>query len=291
MVQTYDWSVLPAYFRHMKGAPKHLYVSSVRPDALETAMSRPRVAIVGTRRVTPYGRDVTYRLARELAARGVVIVSGLALGVDIIAHRAALDAGGLTIAVLPGSVNEIYPRSHTSDARRLLAAGGVLVSEYPDGTVPYPPNFVARNRIVSALSQALLITEATEKSGTSHTVTFAMEQGIDVMSVPGNITSEASAGTNNLLRVGGVIPVTGVQDALRALGLPEAPAGDGQARRIRGGNESEQTIIDLMEQGVSDGGQLLERSGLAVDAFNRHLTMLELRAKIRPLGANHWGLA
>jgi DNA processing protein len=271
----------PEPLRHISSPPKELFVT----DTLEELLLRPRVAIVGSRNVTIYGRNVTTKLAAELAGQGVVIVSGLALGVDAIAHRAAIEAGGLTMAVLPGPIETIYPASHRGLAEAILRHGGTLVSEYPAGSLPFKTNFVARNRIVAGLCDALLITEAAEKSGSLHTARFALEQGKDVLAVPGNITSPTSVGTNNLIKAG-AIPVTSVADVLDALDLKPAI----KARTIKGANPSEQLIIDLLSQDISDGAELLLKSGLEIGEFNQTLTMLEITGKIRSLGANRWAL-
>ncbi len=249
-------------------------------------MLRPRIAIVGSRKVTAYGRSVTNQLAGELAKAGVVVVSGLALGIDGIAHRAALDAGGLTIAVLAGGLDKIYPSNHEQLAKQIVGQGGALISEYPVGVPSLRYNFIERNRIVSGLSSAVLITEAAEKSGTLHTATFALEQGREVLAVPGNITSPQSAGTNRLIK-SGATPVTCVEDVFRALGI-QSPT---KLRlRPRGATPEEQAIIDLLVAGESDGIVLLEKSALEVVRFNQSLTMLEITGKVRSLGANRWSL-
>lgn len=256
----------------------------IRGDNLGDLLSRPRVAIVGSRKVTPYGRAVTTQFAGELARQGIVIVSGLAFGVDAIAHQAALEAGGLTIAVLPSSVSKIYPSAHANLARRIVERGGALLSEYPPGAdIAYKNQFVERNRIVSGMSDALLITEAAVNSGTMHTARFALEQGKDVLAVPGNITSPTSVGTNNLLKAGAA-PATGPEDVLAVLGLKPAAA---EADAI-GSTDEEQLILDLLLANVSDGNELLARSELPVGLFNQTLTMLELTGKIKALGANQW---
>lgn len=281
---------LPECLRRIPSPPQQLYVRSNNPSDFENLMRQPRVAIVGSRKVSNYGQAVTIELATGLAAHGIAIISGLALGVDAIAHKAALTAGGTGIAVLPGPVERIYPRSHFQLADQLLYAGGALVSEYPEGSDIYKPNFVARNRIVAGLADALLIIEAAEKSGTLHTATFAMNQGIDVMVVPGNITSETSVGTNNLLKVG-ASPVTSVADIMHVIGLKTAARQGSAVSRVRGANADEQNLINLLEQGIFDGNELLAASGLDVRDFNHNLTMLEISAKIRSLGANQWSLA
>jgi DNA processing protein len=276
-------SAYPKVLKHIASPPQQLY--SLGAD-LADVLARPRVAIVGSRGVTPYGRAVTARLAGELAERGVVVVSGLALGIDGIAHEAALEAHGTTVAVMPCGLDRIHPTTHTQLARRILEQGGTLLSEYPAGMPGLKQNFVARNRIVSGISDALLITEAALKSGTLHTARFALEQGRDVLAVPGNITSPNSVGTNNLIR-SGATPVTCVDDVLYVLGAKHLPA---EPVRRRGDTAEEQAVLDVLYQGVSDGHELLATTGLPAMQFSQTLTMLEISGKIRPLGNNHWGL-
>ncbi len=271
----------PATLREIAAPPKELYYLGAEP---ETWLDKPRVAVVGSRNVTPYGRSVTESLVRELAERGIRIVSGLALGVDAIAHQVATEVGGAHIAVLANGLDQIYPASNTSLARKLLEQGGALISEYPEGTPSYKQNFVARNRIVAGLADALLITEASEKSGTLHTARFALEQGQDVLVVPGNITSPNSVGCNNLIKAGAT-PVTSVDDILHALGADNLIE---TTHVHRGENEHEQAILDLLYAGTSDGHILLKVSGLSPDLFSQTLTMLELGGKVHPLGNNHW---
>src|SRR5688572_8235522 len=179
---TLNQQFFPEKLLTLHDAPKQLFVAGAD---LSEILQRPAVAIVGSRKVTSYGRAVTAQLAGELARAGVVIISGLAIGVDAIAHRAALDNHGLTIAVLPSSLDHIYPASHYALAQEIVDKGGALISEYPEGAaIAYKGNFIARNRIVSGLSDAVLITEAAEKSGTLHTADFALQQGKDVLAVP-----------------------------------------------------------------------------------------------------------
>lgn len=289
IIQTIELADLPESMRNIENPPARLYVRSANEQTFESLMRRRRVAIVGSRSATAYGETVTHRLASELAAHGVVIVSGLAIGIDGIAHRAALEVGGLTFAVLPSSVTRIHPRSHIRLSNELIGTGGMLVSEYPPDTITFKNNFVARNRIVSGLADVLLITEAAVNSGTMHTARFALRQGRDVMAVPGSITSEMSEGTNNLIKAGAT-PVTNTTDVLHYLGMEASSDASGKRQRQRGRNLEEQQLLDLIEEGVHQGGELLERSGFTIEQFNHHLTMLEITAKVRPLGANQWAL-
>ena len=240
--------------------------------------------MVGSRSVTPYGRAVTSQFAGQLAERGITIVSGLALGIDAVAHTAAIEKGGLHLAVLANGLDRIYPATNTALARQLLSSGGAILSEYPPGTPSYKQNFIARNRIVSGISDALLITEATEMSGTLHTARFALEQGREVLVVPGNITSPQSTGCNNLIK-SGATPVTSVDDILFALGATNLS----QTTYVHAGDTpEEQAILDLLYGGTSDAHELLQTSDLELAVFTQTLTMLELAGKIHPLGNNHW---
>lgn len=258
--------------------PKRLWLYGNLPP-----QRRPTVAIVGTRKPTPYGREVTYQLSYELAQRGVVVVSGLALGTDGIAHQAALDAGGTTIAVLPTPLESIHPRTHWRLAERIVQSGGALLSEYSERDGVYKANFIARNRIVTALSDAVLITEAAARSGTLSTANFALEQGRSVLAVPGNITSVMSAGCNNLIKIGAT-PVTSVEDVLHELGLQD----DKQAKLPLAQTKEEDALLKLLAGGISEGDELQQKSGLSAATFSQTMTMMEIEGKIRALGANHW---
>lgn len=276
-----DGSNLPPLLRDIPDSPKQLYWAGHPIDSL---LAKPRVAIIGSRKVSAYGRHVTYHLARELAEYGVVIVSGLALGVDAVAHSGALEGGGETIAVLPCSLDKIYPATNTALARKIVRQQGSLVSEYDRGSpFVFKYNFVARNRIIAGLSDAVLITEAAIDSGSLHTAEFALEQGREVLVVPGNITSPTSAGTNNLLKFGAT-PITNVIDILRAIGLEPGSAKARQKSEV----PQEQLILDLVQDGMHDGDKLLSHSGLAATHFNQALTMLEITGKIKAGGNNSW---
>lgn len=182
-------SIQPDYPKYLgiiqtiASSPKRLwYIGNIPTERV------PTVAIIGTRKPTAYGREVTRTISTELSKRGIIIVSGLALGVDAIAHKAALEAGGITLAVMAGGLDSIHPTSHRNLAIDIVRQGGALISEYAPGQAPYPSNFIARNRIVSGISDAVVVTEASAKSGTMHTAAFALDQSRAVMAVPGNIT-------------------------------------------------------------------------------------------------------
>lgn len=181
------------------------------------------LAVVGSRAVTSYGRQVTTQLVTEAAWSSIPIVSGLALGVDSVAHRAALDAGGRTIAVLPGGIERIYPASHQRLAEQIVRQGGTLISEHPGKLKPHPYHFIARNRIIAGLAHATLITEAAKKSGSLHTAQFALEQGKEVLAVPGSIFSTFSVGTHGLISQGAQI-TTNIEQILNLFAItPSLP--------------------------------------------------------------------
>lgn len=261
--------------------PEWLYKMGDLPEE-----RRVSVAIVGTRKPSAYGKEVTLRLAEELARRGIVIVSGLALGVDSIAHRAALDAGGTTIAVLANGLPEIYPSNHKELAGRIISSGGAIISEYETGTPPMGFRFLERNRLVSGLADAIVITEAASRSGTLNTASHALEQGKEIFVVPGNITSPLSAGCNALLRQGAT-PVTKVEDILEAI-APELL--QPQAALALGNTPAETTVITLLQSGIRDGDELQRKSKLEPQAMAEALTMLEINGVVRSLGANQWTL-
>ncbi len=204
----------PALLATVYDPPVVLFARGAWRDAIE---GRPVVAVVGSRRASTYGRNVTERLAADLASRGVTVLSGLARGVDAVAHRAAVDAGGRSVAVMGTGLDAIYPRENERLANRLLEAGG-LVTEFPTATPPSGQNFPFRNRVISGLSLGVLVVEAAERSGSLITARMAAEQGRDVYAVPGNITSGTSFGPNHLIK-DGAVPVLGWQDVVEALPL------------------------------------------------------------------------
>lgn len=271
---------LPEKVTFLAKPPKQL---SIAGD-LESLLKLPTVGIVGARKASSYGRSITANIAEELSRADICIVSGLALGVDSIAHKAALETRGKTIAVLPSGIKQIYPASHRELARAIVEKGGALVSEYEDDFRPRRESFIQRNRIIAALSDVLLVTEAAEKSGSLYTANFALELGKTVLAVPGNITSPYSAGTNNLIKSGAIM-VTNVQDVLNAAGIEP---GKQEQLELYGDNEYESEILRLLGSGLSNADEMLAKSTMDVQLFQQTLTMLELKGAVLPLGNNHW---
>ena len=205
---------LPPLLRAIHDPPRRLYLRGAGNLAI---LNGPAVAIVGARACSPYGAQVARMLGRELASAGVVVVSGMARGVDGEAHRGALESDGHTVAVLGCGIDRDYPAAHASLARA-IAERSLLVSEYEHGVPPSPYRFPARNRIVAGLSAATVVVEARERSGALITADFALEEGREVFAGPGEISSALSAGTNVLLRLGAT-PLTSAGDVLEALGI------------------------------------------------------------------------
>lgn len=273
----------PAVLQSIPSVPKQLFYMGTSPAKL---LENKAVAIVGSRKLTAYGQRVTEELASGLAERGVIIISGLALGVDAVAHQASLSVGGKVIAVLPSGLNQVQPATNRPLAKRILDTGGCLITEYPVGAEPFVTNFVARNRIVSGLAQAVIITEAAEKSGSLHTAKFALDQGREVGAVPGSIYSTVSTGSNNLIK-SGATPITRVEDILRLIGLTDKPK---VKKDIIASSNEEFIVMTLINKGVMDGEQLLQESGLQTAIFNQTLSMLEINGRIKAAGNGHWYL-
>jgi DNA processing protein len=232
-------------------------------------LGRRAVAVVGARSCSPYGSQVARMLGRELAGAGVVVVSGLARGVDGEAHRGALEAGGTTVAVLGCGIDRDYPVSNTQLSRRIEEAG-LVVSEYEPGVEPAAWRFPARNRIIAGVSEAVVVVEARERSGALITADFALEEGREVFAVPGEITSSLSFGTNALLKLGAA-PMTATADVLDALGVE--PAAPSAAAEI---SPSAARVLELVRASPCGADELTARAVLDAGAVSVALTELEL---------------
>jgi DNA processing protein len=245
---------------HLRGGPAEL-------------LSKPSVAIVGARSCSSYGGQVARELAQSLAAAGLVVVSGLARGVDAEAHRGALAAGGLTVAVLGCGIDRDYPRAHADLARR-IAESGLVVSEYPPGVEPSPWRFPARNRIIAGLAQATVVVEARERSGALITADFALELGREVFATPGEITSALSAGTNDLLRQGAT-PLLSAEDVFAALGLEPVP------EALPAGLSAESlAVLERLSDGARTLDELVRATEIDPAGLAAILTELELTGLI-----------
>jgi DNA processing protein len=231
------------------------------------------VAIVGTRLPDPYGEELAAELARELARAGLSIVSGGALGIDGVAHRSALDAGGHTIAVLGTGVDVLHPATHRGLFERILSSGGALVSELPDGTKGWPANFPRRNRIVSGMSEAVVVVRAREKSGALITAAWARSQGVPVFAVPGDVRDPLSAGPHALLRDGARVAAS-ASDVLTALDVRAAPPPQLELPAI-GGDEG--AVLSALGRRPRHADEVARAAGLAPGPALAGLLALELQ--------------
>ena len=244
------------------------------------------VSIVGARHCTPYGENIAYKLAYELARRGVIVVSGLAYGIDACAHRGCLDAGGTTVAVLGTPIDKIYPRSNLGLAKRIVERGAII-SEFPPGTETYRWHFLRRNRIVAGLSDALIIVEASRKSGTHQTASDALEQNKDVYAVPGDITRPMSVGCNRLI-FDGAIPLINIDDFIvDFLGVKTSKEGRYDLV-ISDMAESAKNIVAALRDGVSSGEEIMQKYQISAAEFNHQIMLLELRGVVQPYGVASW---
>jgi DNA processing protein len=245
-------------------------------------LGQPAVAIVGSRAATTYALDVGARLGAELAERGVVVTSGLARGVDSAAHRGSLDAGGPTIAVLGSGLDKVYPPEH-EDLAQMIATNGVVVSELGPGAVPLPENFPLRNRIISGISLAVVVVEASEKSGSLITAKCATEQGRDVMAVPGSVLSGRNRGSHSLLKDGAKVVET-ADDILEELGWPAARAAVESAKLL-----TQDPLLARMEAGeVYRLEELVDRTGTAPSKLLPRLMDLELQGHVAAVGGGRF---
>ena len=284
-IQVLTWED-EAYPRRLKEIDQPPPVIYVRGELLEA--DGWTVAIVGTRQVTVYGRQVAEELAAYLAQRGVVVVSGLARGVDGFAHNAALKAGGRTYAVLGSGVDMVYPPEHQRLAERIIE-NGALISDYAPGTPPESSNFPPRNRIISGLSLATVVVEAGETSGALITATFAAEQGRDVLAVPGNINAPQSKGTNRLIQQGAK-PLLKPDDVLESLEL-ELVQEKREARTALPGEPLEACIYKVLSSQPVHIDEIGIQTGLSIDKVSATLTLMELKGFVRQVGGMHYIIA
>jgi DNA processing protein len=280
---TWESPGYPRLLREISDPPPVLYVKGTITE--EDAWA---VAVVGTRRASPYGREVTRRLTTALARSGITIVSGLARGIDAEAHWAALRAGGRTIAVLGCGIDQVYPPEHRKLAGEVIAHGA-LVSDYPLGTRPEGSNFPPRNRIISGLSLGVLVTDAGVRSGALITADFAAEQGRDVFAVPGSILARGCAGTNALIRDGAKV-VLGPEDILEELNLTMV-AEQAEARQVLPVDATEAALLARMSAEPTHVDELRQQVGLPIAQVTSTLALMELKGMVRQVGGMKYVVA
>ena len=276
----------PPLLRKFEYAPIVLYIYG----RLAENDSRFTIGVVGTRKMSSYGRQVTERFTTDLAKANITIVSGLALGVDTVAHHAALDAGGRTLAVLANGLDTIYPAENLSLAKRIVESGcGALISAYPLGVRPDAGNFPARNHIIAGLSLGVLVTEAPPKSGALITASSALQQGREVFAVPGAIFSPASVGVNKLIQ-DGAHPVISAKDIVEQLDLRMVPE-HVEAQAILPTNDEERTLLKYLSQEAQHIDELTRASEMEPHVVSATLTMMELKGMIRQVGPMQYVIA
>jgi len=246
------------------------------------------VAVVGTRSATVYGKEATREIAGGLVRNGITVVSGLAQGIDSQAHRAALEAGGRTIAVLGSGIDIVYPPRNRKLAERIVEQGALL-TEFPLGTPPEGSNFPPRNRIISGLCLGVVVVEAGERSGSLITADYALSQGRDVFAVPGNIFRKKSVGTNKLIREG-AIPVLSIQDILEELNLTMVSQ-QAEVREVIPADETEALLLEHISAEPTHIDEIRQKSGLPISKVSSTLAMMELKGMVRQIGGMHYILA
>ena len=279
-VLTWDDHGYPRRLKEVDQPPPVLYLRGAILEEDQWA-----VAMVGTRRVTKYGRQTTQELAGALARNGITVVSGLARGVDGIAHQACLDNGGRTLAVLGCGVDRIYPPEHRRLAERILA-NGALISDYPPGTPPEAANFPPRNRIISGLSQAVVVVEAGRKSGALITAAFAAEQGREVFAVPGNIYAPQSKGTNLLIQEGAQI-LLNIDSVMESLNLGQVEE-HRTARAVLPSDAVEARLYELLGREPLHVDDIRNLTGLPIEKVSATLTLMELKGMVRQIGSMNY---
>lgn len=273
-VLTWESPDYPSLLQDIEQPPPVLYVRGTL-----TTADRLAVAVVGTRDPSAYGKDVAQRISAGLASNGVTVVSGLAYGIDAVAHRAALEAGGRTLAVLGTGVDVVYPERHRDLANSIMGSGA-LISDYCLGTKPEPTNFPPRNRIISGLSLGTLVVEAGAQSGALITLHFALEQGRETFAVPGNVYNQVSAGTNAAIQRGEAKLVTRVEDILEELNLTMV-AQQSEVREIVPESATEQALLACLGSEPLELDELVRTAGLPTATVSSTLVMMELKGMVR----------
>jgi DNA processing protein len=275
-VYTWDDEGYPARLRKIDSSPPVIYVKGSLLEDDNWA-----VAIVGTRRMTSYGKQVTYQIASALASNGITVVSGMARGVDAVAHRAALSGGGRTLAVLGSGVDRIYPPEHRQLAEDIIT-NGALISDYAPGTPPEGGNFPPRNRIISALSKAVIVIEAGKQSGALITAAFAAEQGREVFAVPGNIYAPLSKGPNLLIQQGAhtLLEIDDVLETLNMVMVGEQR----KARAVLPTNALEAKLYQIIGDEPLHVDEIRARSELPINQVSSTLALMELKGMVRQVG-------
>lgn len=281
-ITMYDKSY-PQLLKETPDFPALLYM---RGNVL--ALKMPSIAVVGSRKYTNYGRKIAYNLSKSCAEAGLSIVSGLALGIDAMAHRAALDADGTTVGVLGCGLDNIYPAANFSLGREIIEKGGAIISEFPPGTPPLVHHFPQRNRIIAGLSMGTLIVEAAEKSGALITAYCALDYNREVFAVPGNIDSEMSKGTNILIQKGAKM-VTKAEDIFEELDIKVKRA-EQKSKEIFPESEEEKIVVECLSSGDKSIDEIISERKINIIALSSALSMMEMKGMVENLGGGRFKL-
>ncbi len=244
------------------------------------------IAVVGSRILTPYGKQATNEVARGLVQAGISIISGLAIGADSVAHQAALDCGGRTVAVLGNGIDTIYPPRNQKLSEDILKKGGAIISEFPVGTSPNAYNFPQRNRIIAGLSRGVVVSEGREKSGSLITASLANEFGREVFAIPGSIFSENSTGPNRLIQQGAK-PIISSNDVIEFLELRDLPEKI-KVREIVADSKEEAAIIEILKKTPLHADEVSRESGFTASEASAILSLLEMKGLAKNLGGMNW---
>ncbi len=273
----------PALLKEAHDHPVILYIKGNI-----AALRMPSIAVVGSRKFTHYGQKVAYKLSKSCSEAGLCIISGLALGIDAVAHKAVLDASGVTVGVLGCGLDQIYPASNLNLGKEMLEKGGAIVSEFPPGTPPLKYNFPARNRIIAGLSLGTLVIEAAEQSGALITAYQALEYNREVFAVPGNIDSETSKGTNLLIQKGAK-PVMKPEDIFEDLNI-EIKKTEQKAKEILPETEDEKKVLEILKKGEKNINDIVLESELNIIAVNTTLSIMEMKGLVDNIGGGRYML-
>lgn len=271
-------TLFPEKLRNIPYSPLFLYVKGTLNKV------SPSVAIIGTRKPTDYGRELTYRFSKVLSEEGVIIISGLARGIDGIAHKACIERNGITIGILGSGVDVIYPKEHESLYHEILEKDGAIISEFPLGTKPKKENFPIRNRLISGLSDGVLVVEAGKKSGTLITVKWALTQGKEVFAIPGSVFSPQSEGTHYLIKAGANV-VTCPEDLLEFFGIKKKDT-DQSSQTRENISPEEKKILDTLSSYPISLDELILKTNFSPGELLSLLTELELKDLIKILPGN-----
>ncbi|MBO7218449.1 MAG: DNA-processing protein DprA, partial [Clostridia bacterium] len=250
-------------------------------------LNSPCVGVVGTRRATKYGKEVTYDMVKDIASSGITVVSGLADGIDEVAHNATLDVKGKTIAVIASGFNYIYPSANQPLYNKILSNGGLVVTEYKMNEKPQSYNFPVRNRIIAGLSKAVIVAEATEKSGSMHTKNYALDYGREVFAIPGRVTDIYSNGCNKLIKNGQATMLLSSKDVVDFYGIELQSNKENKVLQL---SLEESCVYELLKTGEMHYNELLTASGLEPRKLNTLLMRLEINGVIKKLAGNVYSI-